>query len=54
MKPEQIKAIRSKLGLSQARLSTVLGVSVHAVRKWEQGQRKPGGAAITLLKAISK
>ena len=54
MKPDQIKKIRQKSGLSQAKLAAVLGVSIHAVQKWEQGQRKPGGAAITLMRSMKK
>jgi putative transcriptional regulator len=27
-----------------------MGVSVSGLRKWEQGPRRPGGAALTLLR----
>ncbi len=39
MTPTQFKKTRENLGLSQAALAERLGVTVHAVRKWEQGQR---------------
>ena len=31
-----------------------LGVSLQAVQAWEQGRRKPNGAALTLLKLLSR
>jgi putative transcriptional regulator len=40
---------RSKLHLSQAKFAALLGVSVKSLRNWEQGRRKPTGAAKVLL-----
>lgn len=37
--PDDVKAVRAKLGASQALLARFLGVSVQAVRHWEQGTR---------------
>lgn len=54
MQPEEIKAIRIIQGLTQVAFADALGVSVFAVRKWEQGQRQPGGAAIVLMKRMKK
>ncbi len=44
-----VAAIRQKTGLSQARFSELLGVSVRTLQDWEQGRRAPSGAARTLL-----
>ena len=44
-----IASIREKTGLSQARFSALLGVSVRTLQDWEQGRRAPSGAARTLL-----
>ena len=41
--------IREKVGLSQSRFATLLGVSVRTLQDWEQGRRVPSGAARTLL-----
>ena len=41
--------IRRKVGLSQSRFATLLGVSVRTLQDWEQGRRLPSGAARTLL-----
>jgi DNA-binding transcriptional regulator YiaG len=49
-----IKAIRGELGLSQAALARLVGVSVRAVQSCEQGWRRPGvleKAALLLLMA---
>jgi len=43
------KEIRNKLGLSQEKFSKMLGISSSTLRNWEQGRRKPEGAARTLL-----
>lgn len=41
---------RLKLGLSQADFAAMLGVSTRTLQDWEQGRRKPSGAAKALLK----
>ena len=45
----EVAGIREKTGLSQARFSALLGVSVRTLQDWEQGRRVPSGAARTLL-----
>jgi putative transcriptional regulator len=47
-------AIRERTGLSQAKLATLLGVSVRTLQEWEQGRRAPSGAARTLLRVAAK
>ena len=42
--------VRIKSGLSQAEFATALGVSKRTLEQWEQGRRKPSGAAKQLLK----
>jgi putative transcriptional regulator len=42
--------VRLNSGLSQAKFAAVLGVSKRTLEQWEQGRRKPSGAAQTLLK----
>ncbi len=46
--------IRKGSGLSQVEFAEVLGVSVRTLQDWEQGRRKPSGAAATLLKTAEK
>jgi putative transcriptional regulator len=52
VKPADIRKARKKLGLSQDQFADAFGVSASTLRKWEQGQRSPTGAAKTLLKII--
>jgi len=46
--------IREKVGLSQPKFATLLGVSVRTLQEWEQGRRAPSGAARTLLLIAAK
>ena len=41
---------RAKVGVSQSEFALLLGVSVRTLQDWEQGRRKPSGAAKTLLR----
>jgi putative transcriptional regulator len=47
-------AIRERLGLSQVKFSTLLGISPATLRNWEQRRRKPHGAARVLLRIAAK
>lgn len=53
-KPINIRAVRAKLRLSQDQMAALLGVSASGYRKWEQGVRKPQGAARTLLTIMAR
>jgi len=44
-----VAKVRNGVGLSQAKFAALIGVSVRTLQGWEQGQRKPSGAARTLL-----
>jgi putative transcriptional regulator len=46
--PEALEA-RLISGLSQEKFAGVLGVSARTLQEWEQGRRKPSGAARSLL-----
>jgi putative transcriptional regulator len=52
VEPDEIQRARKTLGLSQDQFAEAFGVSASTLRKWEQGQRTPTGAARTLLKII--
>ncbi len=47
-----VKALRRKLGMSQSKFAASFGFGLDAVQGWEQGRRRPEGAARVLLKVI--
>jgi putative transcriptional regulator len=49
-----VSAIRKHLGLTQQKFAELLGISPATVRNWEQGRRKPEGAARVLLCVAAK
>ena len=49
-----VTGIRKKSGLSQVEFARLLGVSVRTLQDWEQGRRRPSGAARTLMMIASK
>ncbi len=49
-----IPAIRHNLGLTQQKFAALLGISVATLRNWEQGRRRPEGAALVLLAIAAK
>lgn len=49
-----IVEIRQKVDMSQAEFAQLLGVSVRTLQEWEQGRRKPSGAAASLLVVADK
>lgn len=46
--------VRGRLGLSQSKFATVLGISANTLQNWEQGRRSPTGPAKVLLKIVAK
>lgn len=50
LRPEEVAAIRRKLGLSQAVFAAVLNVPKATALSWEHGARRPSGAALKLLR----
>ncbi len=51
---EDIAALRRFVGLTQARFAEAIGISVHTLRNWEQGRRRPEGPAIALLRIAAR
>ncbi len=50
----QVVRVRLNSGLSQAQFAAALGVSKRTLEQWEQGRRKPSGAAKTLLQIAER
>ncbi len=53
-RPVDIERIRSKLHVSQAQFSLMIGVSKATLQNWEQGRREPEGPAKALLRIVDK
>jgi putative transcriptional regulator len=49
-----VKSIRNKLNMTQARFSDTFGFSLDAIKHWEGGRRTPEAPARTLLTVIDK
>jgi len=49
VRPADVKSARKAMGVSQPVFARFLGVSAQTVKAWEQGTRKPVGAARRLL-----
>lgn len=41
--PDDVRAIRERMDLSQSGFASLLGVSLRTLQDWEQGRRKPVG-----------
>ena len=51
--PVNVKAVRRRLGKSQAEFARMIGVSVSTLQNWEQGRRRPDGPARALLRVAA-
>ena len=49
-----VRAIRSRHGLSQTQFAALIGISAATLRNWEQGRRRPEGPAQVLLRVAAK
>ena len=52
--PNEVAAARLKTGLSQSQFAQVLQISARTLQEWEQGRRKPSGAAQALIQIAFK
>jgi putative transcriptional regulator len=51
---KDIANLRSFVGLTQVEFAIALGISVHTLRGWEQGRRRPEGPGIALLRIAAR
>lgn len=49
-----IRRLREHLHVSQAVFAAYLNASLSTVQKWENGEKKPSGAALRLLSVIER
>ncbi len=51
---EDVVALRRFIDLTQEQFAQALGISVHTLRNWEQGRRRPEGPALALLRIAAR
>jgi putative transcriptional regulator len=49
-----VKALRTRVGMTQEQFAARFGFSVATLRHWERGDRSPQGPALVLLNVIDK
>jgi putative transcriptional regulator len=47
-----IRAVRARSGMTQQQFAATFGIGLGTLQKWERGERRPSGAAISLLKVM--
>ena len=47
-----IRAVREQSGLTQAQFAAAFGIGLGTLQKWERGERRPSGAAKSLLRVM--
>jgi putative transcriptional regulator len=50
----EVSAARAGTGLSQEEFARLLGVSKRTLQEWEQGRKRPSGAARVLLRIAAR
>lgn len=54
MTAKKLRALRSKLGLSQSEFAELLGVNQSTIARWEREERRIGGPASKLLAQLAQ
>ena len=50
----EVVRVRGKLGLSQTKFASLLGISENTLQNWEQGRRQPTGPAKVLIQVAAR
>ena len=54
VEPNEVAKARLQAGLSQSQFASALQISARTLQEWEQGRRKPSGAAKALIQIAAK
>jgi putative transcriptional regulator len=54
VRPKEVRELRHKLGLTQAKMAVALGVSLATVKSWEGGGRTPDPLATRVIRFLEK
>ncbi|ATE62245.1 helix-turn-helix domain-containing protein [Thauera sinica] len=53
-RPVDVKALRTRVGMTQEQFAARFGFSTATLRHWERGDRTPRGPALVLLNVIER
>jgi DNA-binding transcriptional regulator YiaG len=49
-----VTALRRFVGMTQNEFARAVGISVDTLQNWEQGRRRPRGAAVALIRIVAR
>lgn len=49
-----VTALRRFVGMTQEEFARAVGISVDTLQNWEQGRRRPQGAAVALIRIVAR
>jgi putative transcriptional regulator len=49
---DDIRAVRERSGMTQQQFAATFGIGLGTLQKWERGERRPSGAAKSLLRVM--
>jgi putative transcriptional regulator len=50
--PGDIREVRERSGMTQQQFAATFGIGLGTLQKWERGERRPSGAAKSLLRVM--
>jgi putative transcriptional regulator len=50
--PGDIRGVRERSGMTQQQFAAAFGIGLGTLQKWERGERRPSGAAKSLLRVM--
>jgi putative transcriptional regulator len=50
--PDDIRRLRARSGMTQVQFAATFGIGLGTLQKWERGERRPSGAARSLLRVM--
>ncbi|MGE0193810.1 MAG: helix-turn-helix domain-containing protein [Planctomycetota bacterium] len=51
---DDVRALRNFVGMTQEEFARAVGISVDTLQNWEQGRRRPRGAAVALIRIVAR
>ena len=51
---KDVAALRRFVGMTQDEFARAVGISVDTLQNWEQGRRRPQGAAVALIRIVAR